>query len=71
MIEQRVVHSLMRPVAEVVAQVRRDEVVQVLFATHDEVVQAFILDRLNPALDEGADVGRMDRAASHIDALGI
>ena len=41
-----------------------------LFTEHDEMVQALGLDRLNPAFDVGADVGRLDRTAANFDALG-
>jgi hypothetical protein len=41
----------------------------VLFTEHHEMIQALGLNRLNPALDVGTDVWRLDRAAVDIEAL--
>ena len=43
----------MRPFRQIVLNVLRDQVIEVVLAKDDEVVEAFVLDRLNPPLDEG------------------
>ena len=48
----------MRPLQQIVLAVFAAEIVEMVAAEHDEMVQAFLLDRLDEALDKGTSVGR-------------
>ena len=48
----------MRPAVVIVGDVLRHDMIEVLLANDDEMVQRLVLDTLNPTLDEGVQVRR-------------
>ncbi len=56
--QRLVAHVLVGPLGVVMLDPLRDQVVEMVFAEHDEVVQALLLDALHPSFDEGVHVCR-------------
>ena len=58
----------MRSLSVIIANVLTDEIVEVLLATDQEIVQAFVLDRLDHSFTTGIQVRALDRQHDRFDA---
>ena len=68
-VEGPAIEPLVWAMLEVEVDVRRHEVIEVLFTQRQEMVQTFGLDRLNPAFHMGAYVGCFNRTATNFDTI--
>ena len=69
--ERNVAQRLMRTLGVVVLDVLCNQIVEVLLAEHDEVIQRFLLQALNEPFDVGLQVRRTDAVLLHFDARRV
>lgn len=65
--ERDIPHRLMRALGVIVLDVLGNQVIEVLLAEHDEVVQRFLLQALDEPLDVRLQIGRTDAVLLHLD----
>jgi hypothetical protein len=68
-LERQVAHALMGPELEIIGQVFVDKMAQMVLAEKDEMVEAFRLDREDPALGVSVQVRRSWNDLDDVDLL--